>query len=521
MVARGRHRACNLISPKAPKRKIYCFNTETGRWQEEKRLLPVMPPVPTEWLQQMPSRSNRASQVERYLFVPYYWMVEAKQNGVVEISLRLSMYTAVNGEIKETQEQEWAIVCDYPHGTVGARPVTLLKKRTNGWIHSFVYCGARFYAEMHGAASVEIPDVVTEAAISYMQKSARREFGFLPTSSRNICGLRYMVAFCQRPLDLNINLFRNVVGEAYERMFPRTQSDNYRPLCRFLQIERPPKSLRKAYNDFPGNVIAFVLLRQLGFRDINIIRRFFHREDLFGFHLLNLSFNPAIHKLEDGSRQQPNPYLVWLERFCRWFLLHRAEGRLEKCLRLVAEVKRWNQDAADILRMFVYANLDGNEGALHPDILRRLLREGLTSSVHDAMVHELATIMLRRDGQDMPNVTIRYTKSEQEYADNIDGYWFLLPKDTTELWIYGECFHNCVASYRDAVAEKRSLILVMKRERKYIACIEIRRHRVVQAFGPCNQALPSDVRSVLSQWALKKKIRYRPYNSSNEGNPLV
>ena len=75
---------------------------------------------------------------------------------------------------------------------------------------------------------------------------------------------------------------------------------------------------------------------------------------------------------------------------------------------------------------------------------------------------------------------------------------------------YGEAFHNCVVSYCIDVVKKRSLILAMKRDNKYVACIEVQQRRVVQALGPCNQKLPAEVREVLRKWADKKKIGYRP-----------
>lgn len=363
---------------------------------------------------------------------------------------------------------------------------------------------------MNGASHVDIPTVVTEAAISFMQESVRQGVGFRPTCPGNIHGLRHMLAFCYRPLDLNIYLFRNVIGETYEQLFPRNQRENYRSLCQFLRLEHPPKSLRKAYQDFPENLVAFVLLRQFGFRDINIIRRFFYRENLFGFRLLKLVYNSESRRMEDVSRQHSNPYLIWLERFCRWFLRHRTERHLAEYLRPLV-TGEWNYSAADILRMFMYANLDRNETALQPDTLRRLLRERFTRRLHDAMVRELAAILPRdeRAWQDRINMALHYTESEQDYVDSIDGYRFMLPQDTDELWGYGEAFHNCVASYRNDVIAKRSLILAMKRDDKYIACIEVRQCRVVQAKGPCNQRLSVEVRAILRKWADKKKIGYR------------
>lgn len=489
----------NAALRRAVKRKVFCFNPEAETWYEKEGFFPVMPSISKEWFQRMMPKGDG------FMFAPHHWIVEAKNDGVVEVSLWLYMCTVVQGIIQSIQAKEWTIACDCLHGKVQAWPIALLQERTNGWLHSFVCFGSRSCAEMNGASRVDIPTVVTEAAISFMQESAQREFGFRPTCPGNIHGLRHMIAFCHRPLDLNSYLFRDVVGEAYEQLFPRTQRDNYRPLCQFLQIAHPPKSLRKAYHDFPENLAAFVLLRQLGFRDINIIRRFFYRENLFGVRLLKLSYVPDNQRLEDLSRQHWEPYLVWLERFCRWVLRQRTEAQLAECLRPLAD-GNWRQETIDILRMFVHTNLDRIEGVPQLDTLRMLLRRGLTRQVHDTMAQELGAFVPREEGcqDDVPNIVISYTSTEQNYEDNIDGYQFALPKDTDELCGYGKAFHNCVASYRDDVVAKRTLILAMKKEEKYIACIEVRQRRIVQAKGPCNQTLSSEIFDVLRKWATKK-----------------
>ncbi len=499
------YRKVNATLRRTVKRKVFCFDSKTETWYEKEGFFPVMPTISKEWFQRMMPKGDG------FMFAPHHWIVEAKNDGVVEVSLWLYMCTVVQGAIQSVQAKEWTIACDCVHGKVQAWPIALLRERPNGWLHSFVCCGSRSCAEMNGASHVDIPTVVTEAAISFMQESVRRGVGFRPTCPGNIHGLRHMIAFCHQPFDLNIHLFCDVVGASYEKLFPRNQRDNYRPLCRFFQLEHPPKSLRKAYNESPASLVAFVLLRQFGFQDINIIRRFFYREDLFGFYLLQLSYNPESRRMEDVSHQQAHPYLIWLERFCRWFLRHRTERHLAEYLRpLVAG--EWNYSAADILRMFMYADLDRNETALQPDTLRRLLRERFSRRLHDAMVRELAAILPRSEQYwgKIINKPIHYTELERNYIDNIDGYRFLLPSGTDELWGYGEAFHNCVVSYCDDVARKRSLILAMKRDNKYVACIEVQQRRVGQALGPCNQALPQEVRDIIGRWAIKKGLGYRP-----------
>jgi len=159
------------------------------------------------------------------------------------------------------------------------------------------------------------------------------------------------------------------------------------------------------------------------------------------------------------------------------------------------------------------SNLDRDDRLLTPETRRRLLREGFTSAVHDDMMHDLANVLPRLEHgclqwYDIPNTSIQYTDKEKAYADEIDGYRFVLPKESDDLRIYGKRFHNCVASYRLAVLERKSLIMAMVQEDRYIACIEIQQRRVVQAFGPCNQQLSPPIQEVIKHWAKEKKIVY-------------
>ena len=454
---------------------------------------------------------------DQRLFVPSRWTVELRSTGVVVVSLELYMAEIRHGVLHSIQEKEWLIECDLPNSKVQAWPIALLKPRNGGWVGTFSCTAGVTLPDMLGASYVEVPTVVTETAMAYMQKKAEEEFGFRPTYMGNIHGMEHMLAYCVRPLDINIHLLRHVIGNNYENIFPREQRDNYHPLCRFFQIEHPPKSLRKAYGEGAENMVAYLLFRQLGFRDINVIRRFFHRDKLFGYRLLDLSYQAEQSKMVPLGGDWGTPNFYWLERFCHWFLRYRKETQLANCLHPLAIQDVWEQHVIDILRMFTGANADHNDNVLHADTRRILLREGFTQNVHDLMMNELPGIVRQRPYRDFDmeppappeNKEIQYTDKERGYVDEMEGYQILLPKDTDEIRAYGRAFHNCVASYCNSVLEKRTLILAMKRGQKYIACLEVAQNRLVQALGPCNQRLTMEIGEVICHWADKKKIGYK------------
>lgn len=65
-----------------------------------------------------------------------------------------------------------------------------------------------------------------------------------------------------------------------------------------------------------------------------------------------------------------------------------------------------------------------------------------------------------------------------------------------------------MATYREAVIDHRSIIVAVRHEDHYVACIELQREReIVQALGPRNQHLDGDVLLVCRYWAKLKKLR--------------
>ena len=359
------------------------------------------------------------------------------------------------------------------------------------------------------------PYIGWNLAIGYLQEIAEGKYGFRPSYLGEAHGLLHLFAYCECTLDPSLYLLKDVLGQAaYEAIKEQGGFDVYRELCRFFSIENPPPSLRKAYVRNPESILVYVFLRQCGFTDINIIRRFFYREEIFGYRLLDMRYDTITEAL---SFSGAGAYEIRsFQRFCRWLLRYRSEKAI------APRVLRWCNDnlnyaAMDTLRMFVEAGLDNNEGMIDQSVYRRLLNEGLTQEVHDALVDEL--FIARPDIVDhyrnagvnpkRENKIYEYKEKELALETSLGEYTFHLPKDTNELHKWGNLFHNCVASYDSDVLSKWSLIAAMKKKEKYVACIEVKQGRITQALGYCNQRLPADYRAAIAEWANRNKIFYR------------
>ena len=107
-----------------------------------------------------------------------------------------------------------------------------------------------------------------------------------------------------------------------------------------------------------------------------------------------------------------------------------------------------------------------------------------------------------------PFVKFSYRSRELKLQNEIDGYQFKLPSDSHELIDIGYAMHNCVGSYSGAVLNGRSIIVVMKKQDKYVGCIELSNtHRLLQALAHHNSPMTGGILQAFNAWAGRNKIR--------------
>jgi len=445
-----------------------------------------------------------------YVYLPMIWSVELLPNRIVEVILHTKCLTLQNHNITNAVDKEWTIDCDFDNSMVQGWPISLVRKAERYWRNGYV-CGANIsFPELLAATYVDIPAAVVDLAIEYLKYIAKDKFGFFPSYLGNSHGLFHMIAFCECPLDPNIYILRDVLGnEPYRKILKNVNFDCYKELCNVLEIKNPPPSLRRAYVINPESILIYLYFRQCGFHDINIIRRFFYREEIFSYKLLKMKYDYQLRILRNVGYDLNN-----FQIYCRWLLRYRSEKDI------APRVLRWCNDgfnnvASDTLRMFVAVHIDENEDLINHALRRQLLNEGLSQEIHDTLVEEL--FITHPDVVDhfnmwndkkYENVSYKYRNKELSLENVVEGYSFNLPKETKELRKFGNVFHNCVASYNSAIIRKESLIFVMKKQEKYVACIEIRQGRITQALGHCNQKLDMKYRNIIKIWAKKNNIIY-------------
>ncbi len=193
-------------------------------------------------------------------------------------------------------------------------------------------------------------------------------------------------AFLRHPFDRSIEFFRpcfrtkNDDGQQeqeFDRLFPRTQADNFPPLCVSFGVE-PTEPLETAYWNNPEFFLLRLLLPKLGVRQETLIQKFHGLSDFFDGVAVDYGVELLRHKQNFEATTEKDSPLADLRFYCAW----RREKETEEALamQLLKEHFSWSSWKKRALQLFrqLYDEV--------PQPLRDEIRQnGLTVSVCNAL----------------------------------------------------------------------------------------------------------------------------------------
>ncbi len=175
--------------------------------------------------------------------------------------------------------------------------------------------------------ALDIPGIVTEKAISYLLSEAG-DNAYIPPDS-NTKGYRKLRAFSHRPEDLHIEYWREIIGENFDKLFPKTQKNPFLALCKYLEIPATAK-LTEGYEKNPFAPLWAVILRGLGFHEENI-ERFYGLEEFAGISpdcFSEFFGSDAEGMLSASVSTEVENRWYMLNHFVRWALTVTSEADL-------------------------------------------------------------------------------------------------------------------------------------------------------------------------------------------------
>ncbi len=342
---------------------------------------------------------------------------------------------------------------------------------------------------------IRIPEIVADTAMEALRESTRLITGIKPSILSQMDKGEKLVAYVERPFDLNIvflkNFLREYIKNAFDEAFPYDLKDNYRKICKYLDI-KPPKSLRKAYTFNPYSIIWYMLFQQWGVKDVNLMQKFFYLDECITFlYLKKFYFDTETRRLE---RDYGDFQKEWhaMDHFCQWMLSQKGEKAFLRWLYRVSI-----SDGAKEGQWETILTFDLYEQQLSEDIKKILLQDGLTQYVHDQICWEKEAY-----SKGLKNVRIYYDSSILAFECIVNGYEFHLMHDTRNLRHVGLTMRNFAATYRDDMLDRHSIIVAVRFKEKYVACIEIQNQQdIVRALGARNQRLTDNLLLVCRYWA--------------------
>lgn len=181
--------------------------------------------------------------------------------------------------------------------------------------------------------AISMPGNIAAEVCRLMQEEAEKIFGLKPIINMQYNGWEFIENFASRPYDANIAYWKDILGkDVYEAKFPYEQKDNFHLLCDYLGIENPPEDLHNAYCENPYAPMIYILMQQLGLKDINYIKRFFNfQEDIMNFYLHKFKFNSETHRMYRERQCSGN---LWnaIENFCNFVAERKSQQHLADML---------------------------------------------------------------------------------------------------------------------------------------------------------------------------------------------
>lgn len=369
-----------------------------------------------------------------------------------------------------------------------------LKRYENYFIN--VSMKKKIFVTNRKESGIKLPKIVVDAAMETLRDSTKAIYGIKPTIITKFEGVEKICAYVERPFDINIILLKNFFADFgdFDRIFPYESTDNYKIICRLLEI-KPPRSLRKAYAKNPYAIIWYMIFKQLGVKDINFMQKFFLLDecitvmplDEFRFRVKS----KEVIKMKYSVRWQAFEY------FCKFMIKNKGEKFFMNWLYKFSAKENLTQNQIDTIQMFYK-----RENQISPELQEKLWKDGLTTHVHDMMSWEV-----RESLKYLKNVRLIFAPEILKYEAIINGYEFKLVRDTKTLYFVSLELENCVMSYHDRFLTQESIIVVVIKNKKYVACIEIQgKNSVVQALGVRNRQLEGELLFVFELWTAWKNL---------------
>lgn len=308
---------------------------------------------------------------------------------------------------------------------------------------------------------------VLEKACLLMQEMINYNSSLSMTLCKSLKGIELLESLVKFPYEPLLNKVAS-----YSTKVDRLNPDCFNQFCLSLGIKSFRK-LRNMYLKNPQVLLDYKFLLDCGFTDTNII-----------LTILKSSVFKRVPAFMDFMKKA----IPLRGQLCAWNTARHFDWNANDC------------ELFDCMRMFTrYSD------RLPESFCNQIIKEGPTRYNHD---------ILSKYAWELENVNAEffYTDFEKSLTDSIEGYDFLLPKDSSALRNLGAELHNCLSSYKEKVLKKECTVVYVLRDKEYVACIEVRDNTIYQQRLDYNETPFGKMADLLKTWRLRHNLDFNGNN---------
>lgn len=110
---------------------------------------------------------------------------------------------------------------------------------------------------------------------------------------------------------------------------------------------------------------------------------------------------------------------------------------------------------------------------------------------------------------ELSKVKFELTESQLAREEETSQGDFKVVRTGQSLKMISMYMNNCVFSYIQSMLRKECTIYYLKKDNKYLACIEVKKGAVIQASGAHNRKLEGEVLEAVLSWCTKHDLIYK------------
>lgn len=364
----------------------------------------------------------------------------------------------------------------------------------------------------------DITDAEFQNIILGLKGTIKEEYGFEPTVVYGATNFDKLVNFTNYPFAPEINEFSKIMEKNFPAKIIKNHPNGVKSFIEYCGIPYTP-AVNRIFLQGHRKFAQLLGIWGFGYRNFKNIEEIMKIDKEMFFAEAAFKYGKISSFIEDKKRRTGFHFVNINFPLAKINLITKICDE-KSSIKLLSEifekgVKWWDSFHSSL---FLFSSLDlpdtytylcklYEENAVSTDIIKKIVDEGFTKYNHDMLMNLWNE--LHPDG--IENIKIQYSEKERKLEYESNGFKFKLPNDTRKLLEIGAKMNICVGHlYREKAAKKQCTIIYVKRDSKYVMCMELKEIKgkfyIVQVSEFSNHKVQGINMEVLNEWQRINRI---------------